>query len=248
MKKLVLVRHGQSSWNLENRFTGWTDVELSPQGIQEAKEAGDILKQEDYHFDLAYTSVLVRAIHTLRIILKEMNIEDLSYKETWKLNERHYGALQEKNKAETAKIYGEEQVLIWRRSYDTKPPLLEPTDPRNPSLQAKYANVPTSQLPLGESLKDTVARVVPYYEEEILPKIAENKKILIVAHGNSLRALIMHLENLTPQEIMKVNIPTGVPLVYELNDDNSFSKKYYLASETELKKKQDAVLNQGKVE
>ena len=248
MKKLVLVRHGQSSWNLENRFTGWTDVELSPQGIQEAKEAGDILKQEDYHFDLAYTSVLIRAIHTLKIILEEMGIEDLPYIETWKLNERHYGALQEKNKAETAKIYGEKQVLIWRRSYDTKPPLLEPDDPRNPSLQAKYSNVPAAQLPLGESLKDTVARVVPYYKEEILPKIAENKNILIVAHGNSLRALIMYLEDLTPDEIMKVNIPTGVPLVYELNDDNSYHAKYYLASEAELKKKQEAVMNQGKVE
>ena len=247
MKKLVLVRHGQSNWNLENRFTGWTDVDLSEQGIQEAKEAGDILKQDNYHFDLAYTSVLVRAIHTLKIILNEMGIEDLPYVETWKLNERHYGALQEKNKAQTAELYGEKQVLIWRRSYDTKPPLLESRDPRNPALQEKYSNIPASQLPLGESLKDTVARVIPYYKEEILPKIEKNKKVLIVAHGNSLRSLIMYLEDLTPEEIMKINIPTGVPLVYELDNDNHFLAKYYLASETELKKKQKAVMNQGKV-
>lgn len=244
--KLVLVRHGESEWNQKNLFTGWTDVDLSEKGHEEAKQAGKLLKEQGYDFDLCYTSYLKRAIHTLNHILDEMDRDWLPVEKSWKLNERHYGALQGLNKAETAEKYGEAQVKIWRRSYDVKPPLLEADDSRNPANQEMYRNEDKDLMPLAESLETTVQRVVPYYEETILPEMKNGKRVLIAAHGNSLRALVMYLDHLSKEEIISVNIPTGVPLVYEFDDQFHVVKHYYLGNQEEIAAKMNAVANQGK--
>ncbi len=245
--KLVLVRHGQSTWNQENRFTGWKDVDLTEQGREEAARAGELLRAEGFEFDLAYTSVLKRAIRTLWIILDRMDQMWIPVIRHWRLNERHYGALQGLNKAETAEKYGEEQVHIWRRSYDTPPPAMERDDERYAGrLRVYRQNLSEEQIPLTESLKDTVARFVPYYESEILPRIRAGEQVLIVAHGNSLRALVKHLDQVPEDEIVKLNIPTGIPLVYELDDECKPVKSYYLGDEEEAKKAAEAVANQSK--
>lgn len=246
MHKLVLIRHGQSEWNKENRFTGWKDVDLSEQGRAEAKIAGQLLKAEGFTFDEAYTSVLKRAIRTLDIILDEMDLMWIPVTKTWLLNERHYGALQGLNKAETAAQYGEEQVLIWRRSYDTLPTLLEETDERWLGKDPRYAGIEPGKFPKAEALKETVERVVPYYETEIMPKIKIGKRILIAAHGNSLRALVKYLDFMSDEDIVHYNIPTGIPLVYELDDDLKPIKSYYLGDQEAIKAAQEAVANQGK--
>ena len=244
--KLVLVRHGESEWNQKNLFTGWTDVDLSEKGHGEAKQAGKLLKKQGYDFDLCYTSYLKRAIHTLNHILDEMDRDWLPVEKSWKLNERHYGALQGLNKAETAEKYGEAQVKIWRRSYDVKLPLLEADDSRNPANQEMYRNEDKDLMPLAESLETTVQRVVPYYEETILPEMKNGKRVLVAAHGNSLRALVMYLDHLSKEEIVSVNIPTGVPLVYEFDDQFHVVKHYYLGNQEEIAAKMNAVANQGK--
>ncbi|EFE90638.1 2,3-bisphosphoglycerate-dependent phosphoglycerate mutase [Oribacterium sp. oral taxon 078 str. F0262] len=246
MHTLVLIRHGESEWNLENRFTGWTDVDLTEKGISEAKSAGRLLRESGFDFDLCYTSYLKRAIHTLNHVLDNMDRVWLPVQKSWKLNERHYGALQGLNKSETAEKYGEEQVRIWRRSFDVKPPVLDPEDKRSPKLQEQYRGVKPENLPLTESLKDTVARVVPYYEKEILPEMRCGKRVLIAAHGNSLRALIMYFEKLTEEEIVSVNVPTGTPLVYRLDDEGKVIEKYYLGDQEAIAAKMKAVAAQGK--
>ena len=228
MIKLVLLRHGQSTWNLENRFTGWTDVELTDRGRQEAREAGRLLKEGGYVFDVGYTSVLTRAIKTLGIALGVLDLLWIPVTKNWRLNERHYGALQGLNKAETVEQHGEAQVLIWRRSYDTPPPALTPDDERHPSRDPRYRSLAPGQLPLTESLKDTVARFLPYWHDTIAPDIKAGKRVVIAAHGNSLRALVMYLDNVSESEIVELNIPTGIPLVYELNDDLTPIRHYYL--------------------
>ena len=243
--KLVLIRHGESEWNKANLFTGWTDVELSEKGQGEAREAGRILKAEGYDFDVCYTSYLKRAIHTLNFALDEMDRAWLPVNKSWKLNERHYGALQGLNKSETAAKYGEDQVKIWRRSFNVAPPALEPDDPRNPALQEQYRNEKDEKLPLNESLEDTIARVVPYFEGVIAPDMKAGKRVLITAHGNSIRALVKYFENLTEDEILEVNIPTGVPLVYEFDDNMKFVKKYYLGDADAIAAKMNAVAKQG---
>ena len=244
--KLVLVRHGESEWNKLNLFTGWTDVDLSEKGHEEAKAAGKLLKAEGYDFDVCYTSYLKRAIHTLNHILDEMDRVWLPVNKTWKLNERHYGALQGLNKSETAEKYGEEQVKIWRRSFDVKPPVLEENDERNPANQAIYAGVDRKELPLTESLETTIERVVPYFENVIKKDMEAGKKVIIAAHGNSLRALVKYFDNMSKEEILGVNIPTGVPLVYEFDDNFKVIRKYYLGDQEALAKKMAAVANQGK--
>ena len=231
MKRLVLLRHGESVWNLTNRFTGWTDVDLSDNGKAEAQKAGKLLKKYEFSFDHAYSSVLKRAIRTLWIVLDELNEMWLPTEHDWRLNERHYGALQGLNKAETAVQYGEEQVHLWRRSYNVKPPLLEPSDPRHPKNDPRYAKIPAEQLPCGESLKDTLHRLLPYWHSTLAPALNAGQKILIVAHGNSLRALVQYLDNLSNDEILKLNIPTGVPLVYELDEKLRPIKHGYLREE-----------------
>ncbi len=246
MTKLVVVRHGESTWNKENRFTGWTDVDLSEKGKEEAKKAGEILKAEGFKFDLAYTSVLKRAIRTLWYILDEMDLMWIPVIRDWRLNERHYGALQGLNKAETAAKHGEEQVKIWRRSYDIQPPALEESDERFPGHYPRYGNLTADQLPKTECLKDTVARFLPLWKNEISNDIKSGKKVLIVAHGNSLRALVKYLDNIPDDEIVGLNIPTGIPLVYELDDDLKPIKHYYLGDPEEIAKAQQAVANQGK--
>jgi 2,3-bisphosphoglycerate-dependent phosphoglycerate mutase len=246
MTKLVLVRHGESTWNKENRFTGWTDVELSDKGRQEAKEGGEVLKREGYTFDVAYTSVLKRAIRTLWTVLDEMDLMWIPVHRTWRLNERHYGALQGLNKAETAEKFGEQQVKIWRRSYDVPPPALTPDDPRFPGNDPRYANLTKEELPLTECLKDTVARFLPYWHETIAPAVKSGQKVLIAAHGNSLRALVKYLDNVSEADIVELNIPTGMPLVYELDDNLKPLKRYYLGDPEKVKAAMDAVANQGK--
>ena len=246
MYKLVLIRHGESVWNKENRFTGWKDVDLSEKGREEAQSAGELLKTEGFEFDLAYTSVLKRAIRTLNIILDEMDTMWLPVIKNWRLNERHYGNLQGLNKAETAAQYGDEQVHIWRRSYDIPPPPMDVSDERNPRNDRRYNDLSDEEIPLTECLKDTVARFVPYWETEIAPKIREGKRLIIAAHGNSLRALVKYLDNIADEEIVKLNIPTGVPLVYELNDDLKSIKSYYLGDAEAIKAAQETVANQGK--
>lgn len=226
--KLVLVRHGQSVWNLENRFTGWTDVELSENGIKEAKEAGKLLKENEFTFDVAYTSVLKRANETLNIILKELGEENIPIHYSWKLNERHYGALQGLNKDDTRKKYGDEQVKIWRRSASVSPPLLNEEDDRYPGRDDKYKDLKKSELPLGECLMDTLKRVIDYYETEIKKSLLSGQNVIIAAHGNSLRALIKYLEDISNDDIMNVEIPTGKPYVYELDDNLNIINKYYL--------------------
>ena len=244
--KLVLIRHGESDWNRKNLFTGWTDVELTEKGENEGRTAGRLLRENGFDFDLCYTSYLKRAIHTLQFVLQQMDRDWLPVVKDWKLNERHYGALQGLNKAETAAKYGEEQVLIWRRSFDVRPPLLEETDDRNPKLAPQYREIEKNKLPLGESLADTIERVLPYYEQVILPQMQQGKRILIAAHGNSLRALVMKLEGLSEEEIMEVNIPTGVPLIYELDEVGVVTKKYYLGDEEAVKAAMAKVASQGK--
>jgi len=247
-KKLVLLRHGESQWNLENRFTGWTDVNLTERGIEEAKSSGKILKAEGYTFDLVYTSVLVRAIKTVNLCLAKMNLVDAPIKYNWRLNERHYGTLQGLNKAETAKKYGDEQVLIWRRNYSIPPPPLELDDERHPRFNDQYSNLSPSELPASECLKDTVKRFLPYWHGTIAPSMQSGKRVLIVAHGNSLRALVKYLDKISDEEIVGLNIPTGVPLVYKLDDKLNSIKHYYLGNPEEIDKKVAAVVAQGKAE
>jgi 2,3-bisphosphoglycerate-dependent phosphoglycerate mutase len=244
--KLVLLRHGESLWNKQNKFTGWTDVDLSLKGKKEAKMAGDLLKQEGYVFDIALTSVLKRAIRTLWIVLDRMDLMWIPVFRSWKLNERHYGSLQGLNKAQTAKKYSEEQVLIWRRSYDIPPPPLEKSDKRYPGNDPKYTNLETKEIPVCESLKDTVERFLPYWHETIVPLIKFDKKVLIAAHGNSLRALVKYLDKVSDEEIISLNIPTGIPLVYELGKDLMPIKHYYLGDPEEIQKAMQSVANQGK--
>ncbi len=244
--KLVLVRHGESEWNKKNLFTGWQDVDLSPQGHLEAEKAGALLQEEGYDFDICYTSYLKRAIHTLNHILDGLDRAWLPVVKTWKLNERHYGALQGLNKAETAAKYGEEQVKVWRRSFDVLPPALDPADERNPALQDMYRDVDKKLLPLAESLKTTIERVVPYFESNIKKDMLAGKRVLIAAHGNSLRALVKYFEGLDDEAITKVNIPTGVPLVYEFDEDMKVISKKYLGDQTLIQQKMNVVANQGK--
>ena len=247
MHKLVLIRHGESEWNKENRFTGWKDIDLSEKGREEAKAAGRLLKAEGFVFDEAYTSVLKRAIRTLWIILDEMDLMWIPETKSWLLNERHYGALQGLNKAEVAAQYGEEQVLVWRRSYDIPPGLLEETDERWLGKDPRYASIESGKFPQSEALKQTVERVVPYFQTEIMPKIAAGKRLLIAAHGNSLRALVKYLDAISDNDIIKYNIPTGIPLVYELDDNAKPIKNYYLGDADAIRAAQEAVANQGKV-
>jgi 2,3-bisphosphoglycerate-dependent phosphoglycerate mutase len=246
MYKIVLLRHGESTWNKENRFTGWTDVDLTDQGVKEAISAGELMKTEKLEFDVAYTSVLTRAVRTLWLALEKMNMVWIPIINSWRLNERHYGALQGLNKAETAKKYGDEQVLIWRRSYDTQPPALTTDDERFPGFDRRYSHLTSEELPLTECLKDTVARFLPYWFEEIVPAVKSGKRVLIVAHGNSLRALIKYLDKVSDEEIVGLNIPTGIPLIYELDAELKPIRSYYLGDPEEAKKKADAVANQAK--
>jgi 2,3-bisphosphoglycerate-dependent phosphoglycerate mutase len=246
MFKVVLIRHGESSWNKENRFTGWTDVPLSDKGTAEAREAGKLLKKEGFTFDLAFTSVLKRAIKTLWLTLEEMDLMWIPVTHSWCLNERHYGALQGLNKAETAAKYGDDQVKIWRRSYDVRPPLLDKNDDRHPGRDPRYASLPPSELPDGECLADTVARAVPYWEKTIVPEIRAGRKILIAAHGNSLRALVKYLDNVSEKDILELNIPTGVPLLYELDADMKPLGHRYLGDQEAIAAAQAAVANQGR--
>jgi len=246
MIKLVLLRHGESEWNLANRFTGWTDVDLTENGINQAISAGEILKKEGFEFDKAYTSVLKRAIRTLWLTLKGLDQMWIPVKRSWKLNERHYGALQGLNKAETAEKYGDEQVLIWRRSYSTRPPQLDKNDKRNPANERKFKGLKKSQLPKGECLEDTYNRVIPYWKKQIVPELKKGKRIIIAAHGNSMRALVKYLDKVSDQEILKLNIPTGVPLVYELDENLNPIKHYYLGDQEAIKNAAEAVANQGK--
>ena len=246
MYKLVLIRHGESTWNLENRFTGWTDVDLTPTGVEQAKQAGRLLKEAGYEFDVAYTSVLKRAVWTLWHALDQMDRTWLPVVHNWRLNERHYGALQGLNKAETAKQYGEDQVLIWRRSYDTPPPSLDASDPRSEVSDPRYAKLKEGQVPLTECLKDTVARVMPFWNEAVAPAIKHGKRVVIAAHGNSIRALVKYLDNIADDAIVGVNIPNGIPLVYELDADLKPIKSYYLGDAEAAAKAAAAVASQGK--
>ncbi|MBU1870022.1 MAG: 2,3-diphosphoglycerate-dependent phosphoglycerate mutase [Candidatus Omnitrophica bacterium] len=246
MAKLVLLRHGESTWNKENRFTGWTDVDLSEKGIQEAKESGRTLKKEGFVFDVAFTSVLKRAIRTLWITMDEMDLMWIPVYNSWRLNERHYGALQGLNKAEMAAKFGEDQVLVWRRSYDVPPPPLEKSDPRYPGNDPRYKDLDKTDIPQTECLKDTVARFLPYWHETIAPTIKTGKKVLIAAHGNSLRALVRYLDNISDEEITGLNIPTGIPLIYELDEELKPIKHYYLGDQEKIKNAIASVANQGK--
>jgi 2,3-bisphosphoglycerate-dependent phosphoglycerate mutase len=246
MTKLVLVRHGESTWNKENRFTGWTDVDLSEKGREEAKEGGQAIKAAGLTFDVAYTSVLKRAIRTLWICLDELDLMWIPVIRSWRLNERHYGALQGLNKAETAAKFGNDQVKIWRRSYDVPPPALTPDDPRFPGSDPRYRDLSPAELPLTECLKDTVDRFLPLWHETIAPDIRRGRKVLIAAHGNSLRALVKYLDDIPEDEIVEMNIPTGIPLVYELDDDLKPLNRYYLGDAEKVKAAMDAVAAQGK--
>ena len=246
MAQIVLLRHGESQWNKENRFTGWTDVDLSDKGTEEAHSAGKILKQEGFVFDVAFTSFLKRAVRTLWIVLEEMDLAWIPEYKSWRLNERHYGALQGLNKSEMAKQFGEEQVHIWRRSYDIPPPALEKTDPRYPGMEFKYKTMRKEDIPCTESLKITVERFLPYWHEEIAPMVKEGKRVIIAAHGNSLRALVKYLDNISDEEIPTLNIPTGVPLVYDLDEELKPLSHRYLGDPDELLKAQQKVADQGK--
>jgi 2,3-bisphosphoglycerate-dependent phosphoglycerate mutase len=246
MYKLVLIRHGESTWNLENRFTGWTDVELTPTGVEQAKQAGRLLKAAGYEFDVAYTSVLKRAVWTLWHTLDQMERTWLPVVHEWRLNERHYGALQGLNKADMAKEFGEAQVLAWRRSYDTPPPALDANDPRGQRQDVRYAKLHADQIPLTECLKDTVARVMPFWNDDLAPAIKAGKRIVMAAHGNSIRALVKYLDNIGDDDIVGVNIPNGIPLVYELDDNLKPIRSYYLGDAEAAAKAAAAVANQGK--
>ena len=246
MHKLVLIRHGESTWNLENRFTGWTDVDLTPLGVQQAQQAGRLLKADGYEFDVAYTSVLKRAIWTLWHALDQMDRTWLPVRNDWRLNERHYGALQGLNKAETAKKFGDEQVLVWRRSYDTPPPALDATDPRSERGDPRYASLAPGQVPLTECLKDTVARVLPFWNDTIAPALRDGQRIVIAAHGNSIRALVKYLDGISDADIVGLNIPNGIPLVYELDAGLKPIRSYYLGDAEAAAAAAAAVANQGK--
>ena len=246
MKKIVLLRHGESTWNKENRFTGWTDVDLTPKGLQEARNAGQLLRAQGYVFDMAYTSVLKRAIRTLWIALDEMDQMWIPIHHTWRLNERHYGALQGLNKAETAAKYGDEQVLIWRRSYDTRPPALATDDDRYPGTDPRYKDLPSKDIPQTECLKDTVERFLPYWNTTIAPQVLAGKSVIIAAHGNSLRALVKYLDDMSEKDILNCNIPTGIPLVYELENNLKPIRSYYLGNDAEIQEAMQLVANQGK--
>ena len=246
MIKLVLVRHGESTWNKENRFTGWKDVDLSEKGREEAREAGLELKAEGFTFDIAYTSVLKRAIRTLGIVLDEMDLLWIPVRQAWELNERHYGALQGLNKSETAEKYGEAQVKIWRRAYATPPPALEKTDERWPGNDPRYAGIQPDRIPLTECLKDTVARVIPYWDREIVPQLRAGRRVIVVAHGNSLRAVVKFLDGVSDDDIVEMNIPTGMPLVYELDANLKAQRNYYLGDPEKVKAAMEAVAAQGK--
>ena len=248
MIKLVLLRHGESLWNMENRFTGWSDVELSEKGIQEGKKAGQVLKKADFTFDVGFTSVLKRSIKTLWYVLDEMDLLWIPVQRSWRLNERHYGALQGLNKADTAKKYGEEQVHKWRRDSSVYPPSLDKDDERYPGHELKYRDLTADELPVTENLNDTIKRVIPYWSDIIVPTLLLNKKIIISAHGNSLRALVKYMDNLTNEEVTNLNIPTGIPLVYELDDNLKPIRHYYLGNAEEIAQKQQDVANQGKAE
>ena len=244
--KLVLLRHGESKWNLENKFTGWTDVELTEKGEAEAKNAGELIDNENINIDLVFTSVLKRAINTMNICLSNMDHNNPQIFQDWRLNERHYGSLQGLNKSETAEKYGDDQVLIWRRSYDIKPPELDQDDDRHPRFDKKYENLDSNSLPSSECLKDTVERFLPYWEGTISPNVKNGKKVMIVAHGNSLRALVKHLDKISDDKILVLNIPTGTPLVYELDEDLNPLKSYYLGNQDEINEKINSVSSQGK--
>ncbi|NDV47763.1 2,3-diphosphoglycerate-dependent phosphoglycerate mutase [Paludibacter sp. 221] len=246
MKKVVLLRHGESVWNKENRFTGWTDVDLSAKGVEEAVKAGKLLKKEGYQFEIAYTSYLKRAVKTLNVVLDEMDLDWIPVKKSWRLNEKHYGMLQGLNKAETADKYGDEQVLIWRRSYDTQPDPLKKDDERSPLKDTRYKGVPQSYLPLTESLKDTVDRILPYWQDTIYPSLMKYEQVLVAAHGNSLRGIIKYLKNISDEDIVSLNLPTAVPYVFEFDDDLNLKRDYFLGDPEEIKKLMDAVANQGK--
>ena len=243
--KLVLLRHGESKWNLENKFTGWTDVELTEKGEAEAKNAGELINNENINIDLVFTSVLKRAINTMNICLSNMDHNNPQIFQDWRLNERHYGSLQGLNKSETAEKYGDDQVLIWRRSYDIKPPGLDQDDDRHPRFDKKYENLDSKSLPSSECLKDTVERFLPYWEETISPNVKNGKKVMIVAHGNSLRALVKHLDKISDDKILGLNIPTGTPLVYEIDEALNPLKKYYLGNQDEINEKINSVASQG---
>jgi 2,3-bisphosphoglycerate-dependent phosphoglycerate mutase len=245
MKTLVLLRHGESAWNLENRFTGWTDVDLSAKGIQEAHEAARLLREGGYTFDLCFTSLLKRAIRTLWIVLDDMDLMWVTVQRDWRLNERHYGGLQGLNKAETAAKFGEKQVMVWRRSYADPPPPLTPDDPRYPGHDRRYADLGPAALPLTESLKDTVARFLPYWHERIAPEVRAGRRVVVAAHGNSLRALVKYLDGVSDDQIVGLNIPTGIPLVYELEDDLRPIRHFYLGDPEAAKKAAEAVANQA---
>jgi 2,3-bisphosphoglycerate-dependent phosphoglycerate mutase len=246
MKKIVLLRHGESAWNKENRFTGWKDVDLTPKGVEEARAAGRLLAAEGYDFDFTFTSVLKRAIRTLNFAMEEMDRLWLPVEKDWRLNERHYGALQGLNKAETAAKFGEEQVMLWRRSYDTPPPALDPNDERSAARDPRYAALKAGEVPLTECLKDTVARVVPYWQERIAPRVAAGERVLVAAHGNSLRALIKYFDAMSDADIVGVNVPTGIPLVYELDDRLAPIRNYYLGDAAAIAAAQHSVASQGK--
>lgn len=246
MKRLVLIRHGESTWNKLNVFTGWTDVQLSETGVEEAKKGGRLLKEQGFDFKMAYTSYLTRAIKTLWLVLEEMDLMYIPEVKSWRLNEKHYGELQGLNKTETAAKYGDEQVLLWRRSFDVPPQPLTEEDSRNPRLDKRYAGVDPSDLPLTESLKEVIERMLPYWNSDIKPSLQQHGEILVAAHGNSLRALVMHLKGMSEEEILAFNIPTAVPYVFEFDDDMNFLKDYFLGDPEEIKKLMEAVANQGK--
>lgn len=246
MKRLVLVRHGQSVWNKENRFTGWKDVTLSEQGVKEAIKAGKVLKEEGFNFKLAYTSYLTRAIKTLWLALEEMDAMWIEVRKSWRLNEKHYGNLQGLNKIETADKYGPEMVQLWRRSFDTPPGPLAADDERNPKFEARYADLTAEELPMTESLKEVIDRLMPYWETEIKPSLHQNDDLLVTAHGNSLRALVMHIKNMSREEILEFNIPTGIPYVFEFDDDLNFIKDYFIGDPDEIKALMEKVANQAK--
>ena len=246
MHKLVLIRHGESTWNRENRFTGWTDVDLNEKGLMEAKAAGELLRNEGYTFDRAFVSVLKRALRTLWIILDELDELWIPVERSWRLNERHYGSLQGLNKAETAEKFGNDQVLIWRRSYDVPPPALEKTDDRFPGHDPRYRDVPPAELPLTECLKDTVDRVLPFWHNTIAPAVKRGERVLVTAHGNTLRALVKYFDNLSEDDVLALNLPTGVPLVYELDDNLKPIRHYYLGDQDAITAAMNAVASQGK--
>ncbi len=246
MKKLVLLRHGESTWNKENRFTGWTDVDLSERGAKEAIEAGKVLKEKGFNFEIAYTSYLKRAIKTLNYVLEGMDLMWIPVKKSWRLNEKHYGSLQGLNKAETAEKYGDEQVLIWRRSYDVPPAPLSETDERNPRLDPRYKNEEVEQIPLTESLKETVARMIPYWENDIRESLKSHNEVLVAAHGNSLRAVIKYLKNISDEDIVNLNLPTGIPYVFEFDDKLNLTADYFLGDPEVIKKLMEEVANQAK--